>query len=193
MNRREAIKSAAFLIGSATTFTSLGVLTQSCTPAFLNDWTTLSNEYIQQMLAEIAGTIIPQTETPGAKEVDVQLYITKMLLDCEEPKVQQEVLSGLKLLDDHSDELFGDSFVDCQPPQREEILAGIEALPDEIVKDNEKDNIDYRPLKSSMKLMKRYTIRGYMNSKYYLTEVKPYKLIPGEFNGCIAVDELPNV
>ncbi|HEX8356482.1 MAG TPA: gluconate 2-dehydrogenase subunit 3 family protein, partial [Segetibacter sp.] len=39
-------------------------------------------------------------------------------------------------------------------------------------------------------LMKKLTVQGYMTSKYYLTNVRVYKLVPGKYYGCIPVTKL---
>ncbi|MDH5602383.1 MAG: gluconate 2-dehydrogenase subunit 3 family protein [Cyclobacteriaceae bacterium] len=179
MNRRNALKRTAFLIGSATTFTTLGVVTQGCDSGPEVDWTSLSDPYIQSLLAEISETFLPATEEPGAKELGVHHYVTRLLTDCYEKEVQQSFLLGLKQLEEACDKSFGNTFNTCTPDEREEILTGIDGMP------NEKGELD--ALKSFYPLMKRLTIEGYMKSEYVVTNVLKYKLVPGPYVACAPV------
>jgi hypothetical protein len=38
--------------------------------------------------------------------------------------------------------------------------------------------------------VKRFTIQGYMASEYIQTEIIPYSLIPGEYNGAVLISDL---
>jgi hypothetical protein len=37
---------------------------------------------------------------------------------------------------------------------------------------------------------KRFTIQGYMVSEYIQTEIIPYSLIPGEYNGAVLIADI---
>ena len=46
------------------------------------------------------------------------------------------------------------------------------------------------PLKTFYKTATNYIIQGYTNSSYFMTEVKPYKLVPGPvYKGCVPLSE----
>ena len=178
MNRREAIKSASFLIGSATAFTSLGFLSQGCTQAAENNWDTLLNDHVQQTLAAVVDTIIPTTDTPGAKELDVQLFIVKMLQDCHAPEDTQRALNGLKQLDVNSEAKYGNNFSTSTAEQRHDLLSELNSAKEE----------DAEGLVSAYKLLKRLTLRGYFNTEYAVTNITKYKMIPGDFKGCVPIN-----
>ena len=84
MDRREAIKRAALLVGGSIMM-----------PDILKAWTspTITNKAFRisltqdQTLAELCETIIPTTDTPGAKAAGVADFVKKMLADCYEKKV----------------------------------------------------------------------------------------------------------
>lgn len=131
----------------------------------------------EHLLAMISETIIPTTDTPGAKEVSAHLFVLKMVDDCYSPEDQKKFVAGLKDFEKMSEKKFGKSFVECAQAQREEILTDLQSR-----KDAADDlNFFYSACKS-------HTIQAYTSSKYFLTNVQLYELIPGRFHGCVPVD-----
>ena len=88
MNRRDALSRVALLLGS----TVIGA------EFFLNGCTTADQKVGQSIdftpediayLDEVAETIIPQTDTPGAKAAKVGTFMTVMVRDCYDEKNQK--------------------------------------------------------------------------------------------------------
>ena len=129
----------------------------------------------EALLAEVSETIIPATEAPGAKDLYTHLFALKMLDDCSSKKEQQVFLKGLKELNDFSRKKVDKTFTNATPAEREQVLLAIEK------EDAPED------LKIFYKKLKGLTIQAYVTSKFYLTEVQPYELIPGNFKGCAPV------
>ena len=126
----------------------------------------------ENLLAEIAETIIPKTSTPGAKELNIHLFVLKMLDDCYEPEEQERFVKGLEALMDKTQDLYGKSFMDLTVPERQELLVAIE---------NDKEAS--AELAGFYKIMKGKTIQGYLNSQYVMTNLIKWELVPGRYNG----------
>src|SRR5690606_34531734 len=77
------------------------------------------------LLDELAETILPETDTPGAKAAAVGPFIALMVTDCYEPRDQRVFREGLATLDDRCREMHGATFLEATPEQR---LALAEAL-----------------------------------------------------------------
>src|SRR4051812_25476834 len=97
MNRRHAIRNVALLLGTAISASTLSAL-EGCNPKAPENYALKASE-TKSILAEIAETIIPKTDTPGAKEAKVEDFIVTMLNDCYKASDQQVVLDGLKKID----------------------------------------------------------------------------------------------
>ena len=138
------------------------------------------NQDQEKLLADIAATLIPQTDTPGAKELGVHLFVLKMLDDCYEKEVQQTFVKGLAYLDESSRQRFDRLFVNCTATQRQQLLHTIEresGYPAELIE--------------FYTIMKQRTIQGYLTSKYVMTNVLEYALIPRTpYNGYYPVEDL---
>lgn len=130
----------------------------------------------EKLMAEIAQTIIPATDTLGAKDVYTHIYTLKMLDDCTEKDKQDAFVKGLNEINDISKKKFNNKFIDCSVSQREGILNDIET------------NKNYsKDVQSFYGMMKHLTIQGYMTSKYVGTKLVVYELVPGRFHGTFPI------
>lgn len=130
----------------------------------------------EDLLAEIAETLIPKTDTAGAKELGVHQFVLTMVDDCHEKETQQNFLKGLDQLDDLSEKHYNAGFIKASLQQREELLSRIEK------KEFKGDVLSF------YLLMKELTIEGYVKSKYVMSNLLPYELVPARFHGCVPVN-----
>jgi len=140
------------------------------------------DENQQQLITEMSETIIPATDTPGAKGTYTHLFVLKMLDDCTSKEEQQQFVKGLKAFDGIAKKKFNRPFVDCTIQQKDELVSNI------VNNTNNKEVSE--DVAAFYKTMKKLTVQGYMTSKYYLTNVRVYKLVPGKFYGCLPVTSL---
>jgi hypothetical protein len=171
MNRRAALQNLATAAG--------GLLVL---PAWANGWNKASVMSVgpgftagqEVLLAEIVETIIPTTDTPGAKELHVHTFIQKMIRDCYEQDVQHNMIKGISTVEELSKQMFGQQFVACPASQRMEILSRLERSED-------------AQQKSFYSLIKELTIQGYMSSEYVMVNHANYQMAPGHYYGCVPV------
>lgn len=111
MERRLVIKQVLIMAGGL-------ALLPSCLRDKGHSSITLNNIDIsldqENLLAEIAETIIPRTNTPGAKELKLHLYALKMLDDCYEKVDQQKFMDDLAKLEDQTHDHLASRFKNCQ-------------------------------------------------------------------------------
>lgn len=169
MKRRVALKNLALAFGGLMAL-----------PAWAENWSAQSLQSVQPyltpdqeaLLAEITETILPATDTPGAKDLKIYTFVHKMISDCYEPEIQANVVKGLETVEQLAKQTYAKTFATCNTKQREEILTTIEI------------SIDSN-WSSFYKLVKDLTLQGYLTSEYYLTNHTNYKMIPGHFYGCV--------
>src|SRR6476661_4907822 len=120
MDRREAVKSVAFLIGGALSATTIATLFDSC-----NEPGKFSDEFTedqQKIITELADVIIPTTaKSPGAKAANVGPFITMMLKDCYPADAQQAFNKGLENLELESKKQFNKSFLEISKAERNQL------------------------------------------------------------------------
>lgn len=130
----------------------------------------------ENLLAEVAETIIPKTDTPGAKDLKLHLFVLKMLDDCEEKTDQQQFIKGLDQLKQKSFDLHSKSFQKLTVREKQSILT-----------DLQDPKTGTPELSAFYKMMKDRTIDGYLNSQYVMTNLIIYELVPGRYNGYFPV------
>lgn len=171
MNRRSALK--YFIIISAGT-----AFLPTCKPADKRSALPYAHlpvdEEQQQLISEIAGTIIPEEGGPGAKTVAAPAFALQMLNDCYEQGDRDKFMAGMKAFGKNVKNKYDKSFAECSPSERQQIITGI---------NNRKDSKDDATFFYTT--LKQLTIRGYTNSEYYLTKIQVYKQVPGKFKASV--------
>jgi hypothetical protein len=130
----------------------------------------------EKMLAELVETIIPATSTPGAKELSAHSFTLIMMDDCYSKADQTRWINGMKDFEAACRKMNGQSFQKSTVPQRDALLTAMEAK-----KDDKEDMVFF------YRTVKRLTIHAYTSSKYFLTNVNIYELVPARFKGCVPV------
>lgn len=172
MKRRMVIKNIVLYTTGATIF-----------PSFLTGSERVSDagelviaSYPEKVMAEVVDTIIPKTDTPGAKDLLVHAFVLRMINDCYDENAQNRFMKGLSQLDEICNARFNKLFINCTASQREQLLTDIANK-----KGYQGDVLYFFPL------MKNLTLQGYLNSQYVMTNLVKYELIPARFNGYFPV------
>ncbi|MDQ7949644.1 MAG: gluconate 2-dehydrogenase subunit 3 family protein [Pedobacter sp.] len=123
MDRREAVKSVAFLLGGALSATTLATLFDSCTASGNQANFTADQE---KLIVEVADIIIPTTKkSPGAKAANVGPFISLMMKDCYPEDAQKAFVKGLEDLEERAKKTYSKSFLEMSVAQRSELLTKI--------------------------------------------------------------------
>jgi hypothetical protein len=123
MDRREAVKNMAFLMGGALSATTIGVFLEGCNSPSTKTNGSLFTEDQLKMITEVADIIIPTTKTPGAKAAGVGPFIALMVKDCYPEDAQKAFVKGLEDLQEQSKDEFKKSFLEISVEQRQQLLS----------------------------------------------------------------------
>ncbi|HET6254280.1 MAG TPA: gluconate 2-dehydrogenase subunit 3 family protein [Puia sp.] len=173
INRRTAIRQLALLSASAALLPSC--MGDHSKPDLVLNHFTVSGAG-QLTLDALTSTLIPATDTPGARETGSSLFILKMLNDCSSKPDQDTFFKGLKQLDEASRKMNGATFADATGGQREALLTAIGDF-----------QIPGDELNFFYSTARKLTILNYTSSQYFLTKVQVYELVPGRWHGCVPV------
>ena len=124
----------------------------------------------EDLLAEIVETLIPETDTPGGKALNLHLFVLKMVDDCHDEKDQALFVDGLKQWDTTMRKATSSYFTEAEEAQRNTFI-------EHIGLDNQ------HPLASFYQIVKRRAVQGYLNSEYVMTNQLVYELIPARYDG----------
>lgn len=170
MKRRSAIKNLSMAIGG---LVSLPTWASGWTSQSIGQFSTLAiND--EALLAEIVETIIPETNTPGAKSLKVHQFAMRMINDCYGEVAQNTLKQGLVLVNELSQQINNKTFLESNVNQRTNVLL--------------KMNTEANPVaKQFADMIKRLTIQGYTNSEYYMVNQLKFNMAPGYYHGCVPI------
>ena len=172
MNRRVVIRNMALAVTGLVLLPGCDLGSKKAAAQDLEPFLSADQE---GLLAQVVDTIIPATDTPGAKELNVHLFVQKMVTDCYEKEAQENLVNGLNALEAKAKQKHGRMFSACSADERIALLRAME-------QSGEASEQEF------YKLVKGLTVRGYMNSEYVMMNLTHYEAVPGHYYGCVPVD-----
>jgi hypothetical protein len=187
IDRREALKKTALLMGAAVSASALTGILQGCkaTPELLYTPVFFTPDQAR-IVTEVAEIIIPKTDTPGAKDAGVPGFIDTMLKDCYKKEDQERFLAGLTAFEEEAKKAYGDSFIYCTPEQQVEFVKKTHEVALKEMKENKEAK---RPF---ILMAKELTLLGFFTSEPGATQVLQYIAVPGAYKGCVPLAEAGN-
>jgi hypothetical protein len=173
MQRRDLLK----LIAAATGCALVGTQGALAAPAVRPAQPPFS-KHDRVMLDEIAETILPRTNTPGAKDAAVGAFIARYALACYDPAQLRILQHGIITLDVLMRAKNGAGFLQAAPAQRQALLTDIDLQARQHAKASGGAPPHY------FTLMKQLTLLGFFTSEPGSTRVLRYRPVPGKYKGC---------
>ena len=170
MKRRYVIKNLSMALGG---LISLPTWASGWTSQSVGQFSNLTTND-EALLAEIVETIIPETNTPGAKSLKVQQFAMRMINDYYGEAAQNTMKQGLVLINDLSQQNCQKSFMESSNPQRIDTFLKMSTSSDTTAK-------------QFADMIKRLTIQGYTNSEYYMVNQLKFNMAPGYYHGCVPI------
>src|SRR6218665_1805516 len=125
MQRRRALQQIGFLVGGPALLPSC-FRKEAATEATiaLHKLSISGNQ--ESVLAAMAESLIPKTDTPGARDVNAHHYMLRMIDDCYEPEAQQKFLRGLAQAEKAIEDKTGKSFEECTAEEQQAFLKDLD-------------------------------------------------------------------
>jgi len=136
------------------------------------------------LMDEIADTILPRTNTPGAKDTGIGAFMATFVADCYTAQQQATFRAGLADIDKRA----GGRFVSLTPQARTELLRAVDAeAKKRAAEASGPRNAEAAEAKAHyFTMLKQLTIFGFFTSKTGATEVLQYVAVPGRYDGDLA-------
>lgn len=139
---------------------------------------------LKPLIEELVETVIPATDTPGAKEAGVADFVMGKVRFYLNRQEQNEFIEGLEKIERECGRRYGQSFVGCTTEQRLKLLEELELsdmhLPSLLLKIKRK-LFGF----SFIKHIKIFTVEGYCVSKPGATLSLNYQAVPVTYQPCI--------
>jgi hypothetical protein len=182
MKRRKAIGSIV-LAGTATAigFGSYEWYALNKTPD--KDYLRLK----RNLLEDLAETIIPATDSPGAKEAGAVQYMMRLLDECTDDKTLNRFVKGIMDLEEYTFSHFKHEFSDCNLKEKQDVLTyfDLKSRSTQSLFEKVKNKYTGRPF---FHTLKKYAVMGYCISEKGASLGMRYIAVPGKYLSCIPME-----
>lgn len=171
-----ATASVCWLVGKRWLFSTPG-------PADLS-----SLKWSDDAVAALAETILPRTDTPGAKDAQVEKFIIDMVIHCVSDAEQHTFVRGLERAEQYSQDRFNHSLTICDDSECASIIQWMEQQ-DKLWLDIPFVYKVRRRFfgRTFFQLLKTLTVEGYCTSEIGATQGLAYDAIPGKYTPCLKI------
>lgn len=182
MNRRNAIRRSAGLLGLAVSTPWITAVLNGCKPTPALDFVPAFLTTGQaQTIRALADVIIPRTDTPGAVDAGVPAFIDLMVKDVYTKEEQERFLAGLAAFEEGARQQGG-AFAELEAGAQADYVKSVHNQAVETAKKGEP--------KPFILMAKELTLQGFFNSEPGATQVLQYNPVPGAYQGCVPLAEV---
>lgn len=175
LTRRQVIERALLFSGAAGVV-SASTLVAACSSDVVRSAPENSELFSAAQIAwldEVAETILPETDTPGAKAANTGAFIALMVSDTYSPEEQDAFFEGMATLEGACRASFGTGFVAATPADRLALLQRIDQERQEAAAPH------------YFEAIKSLTVLGYFTSEIGYTQALRYVESPGRYDPCV--------
>ena len=172
LNRRALLLGAVFLVGGAaalTRFARESAASGEAGPVFSPDQFAL--------LEQIADTMIPPSDTPGALDAGVPEFVRQMLAEWGSHETHAQILGVLDAIEKQAWNRFGAPFLALPAERRLDVMRTVDA--ESLARQD--------PAYGKFKWL---VLVGYYQSEAGATQELRYELVPGAWRSCLPLAEV---
>jgi hypothetical protein len=175
LNRREALARLAAITGG--TLIGAEFFLSGCGRTDKTSFEKFTPEDIA-LLDEVGDTIIPTTDTPGAKAVGIGAFMAMIVNDCYNDESHGVFYQGLKQIEKAGKKAHGKTFAALSGAERHALLTAIDSEQQKYMREKARtEPVHY------FRLMKDLTVLGYFSSEIGCTQALRYEEAPGAYHG----------
>ncbi len=181
MDRREALKRTALIMGGVISAPTLSVLMNGCnTPSKHGGGAQFTGDE-KNMIKEMTDIIIPRTDTPGAVDAKVPDFVVMMVQECYPKDDQDAFHDGLAAYNKWCEKHFEKEFMNLDDEQKEKAVTRLDK--EVLTGETDDDSLNF------YRTLKELTMLGFFTSETGATETLRYKQTPGDYEGCIPYEK----
>lgn len=178
ISRRDALLQVSTLLGGS--FVGGAVLLSGCAVSGSRPVGDVFAAAQIDLLDEIADTILPATDTPGAKAAQVGEFISVMVADTYTSEERRVFFQGLDQLNTECLADHGVDFMAATQAARTALLTRLDREQHDYMRTREPgSSVHY------FRMLKELTLSGYFTSEIGYTQAMRYIESPGRFDPCV--------
>jgi hypothetical protein len=130
------------------------------------------NASSNNLLEALTDFIIPETDTPGSKTLEIPLFVSTMIADVYSKKDQEKFKNSLEKLDNIARLTYGNPFESLNLDQKKHLFESLKLSSDQ-------------DLNWFAKTLKNLSVQAYTSSEYFQTNIAKFEFAPARYYGCI--------
>lgn len=193
MNRRDALRKTGLLAGATLTAPTLLALLQSCQSEPRIDWEPeflTAEEAI--FVSSFVDTLLPRTDTPGALDVKADIFMDKVWARTSTAEGQEATRRNIAEFNASCRESHGNSFAELSAADRVAVCMAAETTSPTYNGGVWGTAVGKQEPVGFYRSLKSMVIWAYSTSESIGTEVLSYDPVPGEYIGCLPLNEVGN-
>lgn len=193
MNRRDALKQSSLILGYTFSASALSQIWTGCAPKNSTDWTPdFFSEDQFRVISAMAERILPTTDTPGARDLNIDRFIDLMVSNTFSEKDQQALLSEMAGFEKACQDAMGESFSELSAEQQESFLLEQEKNANTVNHAIWGETIGKQKPVPFYRKIKSMVLLGYFTSEEVGKNLLTYDPVPGSQAGCIPLSDVGN-
>ncbi len=193
MNRRKALQRTGQLTGAAVLMPSMLSLFQSCKDEKRLDWQpTFLNEDEAKTISTLVDIILPRTDTPGALDLKVDMFIDKVFAETYDTAGQENIRAEIAAFNADCKKKYGDVFIALNESDQNKVLQEAETSNGKFGRGVWGASVEEQEPIGFYRSMKSMAIWAFFTSEEIGEKVLSYDPIPGEYEPCKPLSEVGN-
>lgn len=180
MDRREVMRGLALMFGAELLLPIRAAIAQGIDPVKLTG-ASLFPDTLREETAALVETIIPETDTPGAKEAGVADFIEFMLQEWYPSQDRERFLDGMTHLREHCMQQYRQPFPALDQDDQVQVVTALQDGQAAYFDDGGQEFFTH---------VKQLTIFGYYTSEIGMTVERRYLPLPGRYDGAYPYDKV---
>lgn len=180
MDRREVMRGLALMFGAELLLPIRGAIAQGIDSVKLTG-ASLFGDGLREDTAALVETIIPETDTPGAKEAGVADFIEFMLQEWYPARDRERFLAGMASLREYCLQQYQQGFATLDQDNQVRVVTALHDGQAGRFEDGGKEFFTH---------VKQLTIFGYYTSEIGMTVERRYLPVPGRYDGAYPYDKV---
>ena len=183
MDRRHFLKNNGFVIGGFFISTYSIATLSSCKKALSHEEYKILSYNEAKLISDFGDRIIPRTDTPGAKDVNIDKRIDEILKNDYPFSFATKVKRKLTDVNDLCINTFNKDFVLCSDIEQDQLIKFL----------SEEAKIPRLDDPHIYTIMKGFTVLAYFTSKEVCTNVLKNPMKVHKFRGCVPYDKIGGI
>lgn len=180
MDRREVMRGLALMFGAELLLPIRAAIAQGIDPVNFTG-ASLFGDALREDTTALVEVIIPETDTPGAKEAGVADFIEFMLQEWYPVEDREQFLGGMSNLREYCMQRYQQSFSVLEQDDQVRVVTALQDGRASHFEDGGQEFFTH---------VKQLTIFGYYTSEIGMTVERQYLPVPGSYDGAYPYDDV---